>query len=122
MGQRKKSSKIKVSKHFKKNARLLKLLAKGSKETRKDILKMCDPSLTHAICECTNNIVSGRFPISRGHIEKLRPHIRHLRNITDKKVPLTKRTKIIQQHGGFLPLILGPLASVISGLVSSFAQ
>ena len=122
MVSRKKDSKIKVSKHMKKNVPLLKLLAKGTKETRKDVLKMCDPSLTHAICECTNNIVSGRFPISRGHVEKLRPHMHHLRNITDKNVPLHKRTKIIQQHGGFLPLILGPLTSIISSLISSLVK
>lgn len=113
---------VKVSNNFKRNATLLKLLAHGSKATRKDILKMCDSSLTSAICECTKNVISGRVPLSKTHINKMRPYAKYLREITTKKVPLLKRQAIIKQHGGFLPLLLAPLAAIITGIISGFTK
>jgi hypothetical protein len=118
----KKKSNVNVSQNFKKNALLLKLLGKGSKATRKDILNMCDSSLTRAICECTKNVISGRVPLSPANITRMRPYAKHLREITKKKVPLSKRQQIIKQHGGFLPFLLGALAPIITGIISGFTK
>lgn len=114
----KKRSKVprgKVSRNILKNMGIFKVLASGSPSTRKDILKHCDSTLTKAICECTKNVLSGRVPLSRRYYNKLKPYAKHLRKITDKATPLTQKTRVIKQHGGFLTALLGALLPMILG-------
>jgi hypothetical protein len=114
-------AKSKVSTDVKKNAVLLKLLANGKKSTRKDILNVSGPSLTRAICECTKNVLSGRVYCTPSQIRKMRRHVKILRTITEKEVPIVKRKELIKQKGGFLPAVLAPLITIIGSLAAALS-
>lgn len=107
-----------VSDNIKKNISLLKVLSKAKASARKNILANCDSSLTKAICECTKNVLSGRVDVSPSVYRKLKPYARHLRKITHRGTPLPAKTKVIQQHGGFLGALLGALLPIIIGGVT----
>ena len=117
----KSSGKGKVSGDVKKNAVLLKVLAKGKKSTWDDILRESDTSLTRAICECTKNVISGRVRCTPNQKRKMRRHVKILRTITEKEVPIHKRRALIKQKGGFLPAILAPLIGIIASVAGALA-
>lgn len=112
----------KFSRDIVNNMTLLKLLAKADPSIRKRIMKECDASLTKAICECSKNIISGRVPLSTRHFKKLKPYAAHLRRLTAKTTPLSGKTRIIKQNGGFLATLLSALLPVLIGGVSSLLK
>lgn len=116
MAKRRKS---KFSNDIVKNLNLMKVLSRASPGARREILKHSDRSLTKAICECTKNVISGRVPVSKRHFKKLKPHATHLRKLTDRATPLSGKTRVIQQHGGFLATLLSALLPVIIGGITS---
>lgn len=109
----------KVSADVKRNALLLKILARAKNATRKEILQTGDASLTKAICECAKNVLSGRVPSSARQVSKMRRHMKILRTITEKKVPLSRRRDLMKQKGGFLPALMAPLLPILARLVGT---
>jgi len=48
---------------------------------------------------------------------KLRRHKSKIRKIIDKETKLAKKRELLTQSGGFLPLLLAPIISLVGGLV-----
>lgn len=119
MAPRKKRPIGKLSRNIVNNMSLMKILSKASAPVQKQVLKHCDASLTKAICECTKNVISGRVPVSRRHFKKLQPYAAYLRKLTDRATPLSGKTRIVKQHGGFLATLLSALLPMIIGGVTS---
>ena len=115
-----KKKRVNVSSHVKKNAGILRLLSKSKGKVLKDIIRACDASLVKAVCECAANVLKGRVPLSSNHKGRLRRFAKHLRTITNKKVSIRRRKKIIQE-GGFLPALLAPLAAILGGVATGLA-
>lgn len=122
MAKGNKKPRSKFSRDIVNNMTLLKLLAKAKPSIQKRILEECDASLTKAICECSQNVISGRVPLSTRHFKKLKPYAAHLRRLTDKATPLSGKRRIIKQHGGFLATLLSALLPILIGGVSSAFQ
>ena len=76
---------------------------------------------TLSFCDCAHNVLQGNVEISHHHKQKLKPHKTKLRKLTDRKVALKTKQRIIQK-GGFLPILLSALASVISGVLGSLIK
>lgn len=103
------------------NATKLKRLRKASKAMRKQMLQqnLADTDFIQCICECSKNILNGNVPLTNRQMTKLRRKKMSMRNLADKRVSITKKKKIIQT-GGFLGAILGPVVSVLGGLLGNF--
>lgn len=76
----------------------------------------CSKDFIYCLCECAKNILKGRVPLNKSQKKLLAKRKAALRKLTTKKLSLKKKQKIIQS-GGFLGAILGPIVSVLSGLL-----
>ena len=81
---------------LKKHASTLKLLHKAKPSLRKAIISNGNDELIRCICECALNVLQGHAPISQQHKNCLSRHKKGLRKLTDRKVSLKNKRKIIQ--------------------------
>ena len=101
-------------KHF---ASTLKRLGRLRESARKTWLKKnLDKELIYCLCECAQNLLRGKVPLNKKQKTALIRRKKTLRELVRRKVNLTRKKKIIQS-GGFLGALLGPIVSVLSGLL-----
>ena len=106
---------------LRKNASTLKLLQKAKPSLRKAILTKASPELIRCICDCTLNVLHRNIDITPRCKRQLSRHKSSLRKLTDKKVSIKTKRKILQQ-GGFLPLILSALAPLVGKILGGLTQ
>ena len=80
---------------------------------RKDILEYADAALISALCECAHSILRGTVRLTSREKARLRRYTSDLRAIANRKTAVTRRRRILQQKGGFLPALLAPLALTV---------
>lgn len=98
------------------NLELLKLI--GKSRNPKLIIQKASNSVIKALCECVLNVLHGNVPITKAQREKLALHKNCLRKLSNKKVPLYKKRRILIQKGdGILSVLLPTAISVISSLI-----
>jgi len=74
--------------------------------------------LIRVICECCLNILKGNVTLSKLEKKRLKKHRLLLRRLAERK-PLKTKQKLIQEGGGaFLPLLLAPILSAITGALT----
>ena len=102
---------------------ILKLCKKLKPEEFNSFLDHLSDNSVDSICECVYNVINTDLKLSSAKRRKLKNHIvskcntKNIKLITNKKVSISKRRKLIKQEGGFL----GPiLAAVIPFLTSLF--
>ena len=111
-----------MSKRLKQHAPKLRLLCKFNNDRKRRWLeKNLDDSLLICLCECSLNILNGNIPLLPKQKEQLAKHKECLRQLIDKKISKKKKKEILQD-GGFLGLVLGPIVSVLSGLLGGNAS
>lgn len=84
-----------------------------SEAQRKALLAKADPALIRCISECALNILRGNVTLSSREKKRLKPYVRLLRRLAEKRTSVTSRKRAIIQKGGFLPLLLAPILSAI---------
>ena len=99
----------------------LKILSKKTPKKRKIILREFseDKVLYNALSELSHNLIKGNIPIETKRLKRLRKHqniIKALDCPKNKKCK-TKRKKLIEQSGGFLPILI-PAAIAALGHLS----
>lgn len=94
---------------------MLYVLKNAKSKLRNNILKAADPDLIKALCDCTLNTLNGNVQIGSAAKRKLRRYKKELRKISCPKRNITSKRKLILQHGGFLPTLLGALLSGVIG-------
>ena len=97
----------------------LNILSKSSGKRRKDILKHADKELVTCIGECALNVLKGNVSLKSSQKKKLKRHKKHIRTLADKKIPHSKRKRLLVQKGGFLGALLAPILGSIGGLLFS---
>jgi hypothetical protein len=91
------------------------VLRKARPKLRKAIVSHCDKELVKSICECALNVLSGNLDLTDCAKRKLRKHKLVLRQVADKRVPLSSKKRLIVQKGGFLlPLLTAVLPALAS--------
>ena len=89
----------------------------------KAIISNCDKELIHTISEWALNVLRGNVNLTDCQKKRLRKFKKLFRTVIDKRVPLSRKKRLINQRGGFLvPLlsaVLPTLASIIYNLSSS---
>ena len=81
---------------------------------RNILLDSADPEHIYAICDCVYNVLKGNVKVKKHEFIKLKKYKDTLRLIVKPNLSLKKRRQTIKQKGGFLPLILPMIASLIS--------
>jgi len=100
------------------NQAFLRLLHNTSAKQRKSLIKTANRAQILSVCECAFNILKRNIPLSPQQISQLRKARNIVYKIADKKVPLPKKQKLLEQSGGFLPALIAPIIGTILGAVA----
>ena len=102
--------------YIKKHGALLMGLMQAQPQFRKKMIQQAPKELIHCISECCQNVLKGNVSLSNRQKQQLKSKRHHLRQLADRTVPVPKKKKILNQQGGFLPLLaLAPsIAHVIN--------
>jgi len=87
------------------------------KKKRQHLLAAGGPALIHCLSECCHNVVAGNIHMPLEQRKSLKRHACHIRAIGDPTIGPRKKQEILNQHGGFLPALLVPILTAISGVV-----
>ena len=99
---------------MKTNYHTLHVLKTADPKLRKAIISNCNKELVNSISECVLNLLNGN--IKSGCVtRKLQKHRAALRKVSDMRVPLSKKNKLIVQRGGFLLLLLSAVLPTLAG-------
>ena len=86
-------------------------------QKRKIILAAGGDPLIKCLGECCHNVLTGNVYMHPAQRQKLKRHAAVIRALGDRKTGLKKKKEILVQRGGFLPALLVPILSAVSGLV-----
>jgi hypothetical protein len=101
------------------NIDCMKVLSKSKKRLRQAVIKESDKDLIRCLSDCAHNILNGNIPLEPEHFKKLRKYKLTLRDLNNKKLKIKdKRNILINQKGGFLPLLITPILSIAAGLIA----
>ena len=106
---------------IKKHGTMVMALAQAAPTFRKKVLEQVPPDFVKCVSECCHNVLKGNVPLSDSQKRRLHPQRRLLRLFADKKISTIKKKKVLNQHGGFLPL-LGLLAPAIAPILGSVVK
>lgn len=105
-----------MSRCIHRNHDYLSVLGRCSSKQRSAIIKNAHKDLLLAISEVAHNIAQQNIPLTPQQLTSLRKHKHLLQLIASKKVSHLKKRQLLVQKGGFLPLLLAPLLSLLGGL------
>lgn len=104
---------------LKRNISCLHLLSKAQKPQRTALINTASNDQISCICDCAQNFLNGNIPFTEQQIKKLKRYQNQVRYLANNKHTKTKQKKqVIVQNGGFLPLLLTPILSVIGSLLA----
>ena len=102
---------------IKKNEAFLRLVHNTNSKQRKELIRTASKDQILSVCECAFNILRKNVGLSPPQVTQLRKAKKIVYLIVDPKVSVAKKKKILEQSGGFLPLLLAPiLGSVLGGI------
>lgn len=103
-----------------KNYPCLQALAKAkSAKERKKILATSAKCIYAIIFDIAKQVMKGVIPINQRHKFKLRRYKKQLRMLTNK-TSIANKKKIVNQKGGFLPLLIKPALTVLAACEQTF--
>lgn len=79
------------------------------------MLRTANKSQIHCLCEICLNVLEGNVPVQ---VKKLHKYRNAIRKIANRSTSMNQKKKIlVNQAGGFLPLILPAVLSGLAGMV-----
>lgn len=107
-----------MSQRIKENIHLLKFLGCCNNRERKALIGKGSKQLIGSICECTDNFLHHRVPVSKEQLKKMHKYRYAMRKII-KKSSLKNKKKILTQRGGFLQYLIPAAISAVASLISN---
>lgn len=111
-----------ISNSLNKSLPLLKIVSKLSQKNRNNILKELggEKTVYNAFHEIAHNTLKGNYKLSKPQLKKLKPHNNVLKKLCIKsnRNCCKKRKKLIVQSGGFLPILIPAIATILSSIIS----
>lgn len=98
---------------------MLSVLKTASPALRKAILQKASPSTLLALSEICLNTINGNNRLCPKSKKILQRYKKQMRMLSESKLPLHSRRKILIQSGGFLPVLIG---TVLSGLIGTLVE
>jgi len=99
------------------NYHTLKVLKTADPKMRKAIISKCNKELVNFISECVLNVLNGHIKLTGCDTRKLQKYKAALRKVTNRRVPLASKKKLIVQRGGFLLLLLIAILPTLATLI-----
>ena len=106
-----------MSSNIKGSLTLLNALNSAQPRLRKAILSTGGKQLILAISEIVKNVLLGNVKLTSQDIKKLGRYKKVLRTLATRKPKLAHRRRLLVQHGGFLPTLIGPALSILASLL-----
>ena len=107
-----------MSSRVKRQAPVLRALAKSHPHVCHAILRGADKDLLQCLSECALNVLKGNVPLTSTEKAKLIKYKQKLRKVANKQVSLKQKHKIVQT-GGFLPALLAPILGAVLGPIAT---
>lgn len=104
--------------HAKYHTILLALGTINDKTLRNSILRSCSPPTIRILSQIATNILNGNIPINKSQFKRLKKYCSSLRHLSNTKSCKLRRKLLINQKGGFLPLLIPIIASSLGGILS----
>lgn len=102
---------------LKKHQHFLHILAQSHPTQKRALLKTANNGQLESLCEICLNILKGNIPVNS---YKLKKYKNTLRTLAKKSSSIQKKRKmLLNQSGGFLPLIAPAIVSALGGILSS---
>lgn len=102
---------------IKKHGSTVMAIMQSSPKIRKKLVKKASAPVIKCVSECCHNVLKGHVPLTEDQKKKLHSKRQQLRNLASKSVSIHKKKRILNQKGGFLPLLLGPLLPTLAKAV-----
>ncbi|GFR10310.1 uncharacterized protein TNCT_138061 [Trichonephila clavata] len=103
-----------MKKSIKRSLDFLLLLSKSTPKQRHMLLQNADKSQIVTLSEICLNVLAGNVPVN---VKKLRRYKNCIRKVACRKVSLKAKKKLlVQQSGGFLPLLIPAVVSALAGM------
>lgn len=97
-------------------------LSQAPPTVRKKMIKAVPNDFVHCVSECCHNVLKGNVPMTQAQKHQLHPKRQLVRMLADKHVPVTQKKKVLNQQGGFLPLLLPLLAPVLAPVLGKVVK
>lgn len=97
----------------------LQTLSKAKGPLRTAIINSAPNDLIICICDCAHNFLNGNIPFTEKevqHLSRYKDIVRYLGK--NKKKQIKEKRQLIVQNGGFLPLLLTPILSIVGSLLA----
>ena len=114
--------------HDKSFKSLLKVCAKLKPDELEGVFENLSDAGVDKICECVYNVIHNEHvcaKLSKGRINKLKNHIKtkcnvkNIKKISDRKISVSKRRKLIKQEGGGLGMLMSTVIPFLLRTVKS---
>lgn len=102
---------------LKKNLHTLHTIADSKPKLRKALVANADNDLIFCLADCIYNVLQSNVPMTRAQLSKLYKYRHYLRKVAHKRTTMKEKRKVLQQNGGFLPLLLTPLLGIAGSLI-----
>ena len=111
-----------ISTSLRKTLPVLKIVSKLNNKNKRSVLNQLggEKKIFNALHEIAHNTLNGNLKLKKNQINKLRPHRKVLENlcVPSSRKCSKKRKKLIVQSGGFLPILIPALTSILSAIIS----
>jgi len=107
-----------MTKRIMRNKDFLRNVSRSKSFRRKVLIKKATKDNIDALSEVALNTLLGNVPLTGQHKQKLRRYRFKIRNLA-KKFSLKKKKDFLIQKGGFLPLLVTPILSILGGLAAN---
>lgn len=106
-----------MSKRITANQPFLHLLARSGAKRRKTLLSQATKEELASLFEICLNILKGNLPVNTKDYKRFKRHKDLLRTLSDKKVSLSHKKKLINQKGGFVGSLAAFALPLLAGLL-----
>ena len=89
-------------KRVKTNYHTLQVLNSADLKLHKANISKCNKELVNCVSECVLNVLNGNIKLTVCVMRKLQKHKAALRKVSERRVPLSAKKKLIVQRGEFL--------------------
>lgn len=104
---------------IKRNLPLLKRLVTGSFPPEKNRFTRGLDDLIKSIVEIAINTLRGNIPLTKAQLKRLKKEKVVIKKLCNKKQPLKKKRKTVNQKGGFIGSLLGIAIPFLSDLLTA---
>lgn len=106
-----------MSKRIKDNQPFLHLLARSGSKRRKQLLQQATKDELTSLFEICLNIIKGNIPLKPKDLKRFKRHKGLLRTLSDRKVSLQRKKKLVNQKGGFIGSLAAFAIPLLAGLL-----